>query len=96
MYTKAAIKKLKSANLELIPISVEDIVDKVFSKTIFHPDSGEIIVRCNQVFTQEIFQALSEAGINEFELLLIDGATSSDSIQKTLILDKVEQRGRPY
>ena len=92
VYTKAAIKKLKSANLELIPISVEDIVDKVFSKTIFHPDSGEIIVRCNQVFTQEIFQDLSEAGINEFELLLIDGATSSDSIQKTLILDKVETK----
>ncbi|MBT8490381.1 MAG: DNA-directed RNA polymerase subunit beta, partial [Deltaproteobacteria bacterium] len=92
VFTKAAIKKLKSANLELIPISVEDIVDKVFAKTVVDSNSGEIVVTCNQVFTQEIFEALLEAKINEFELLLIDGVTSSDSIHKTLILDKVETK----
>jgi DNA-directed RNA polymerase subunit beta len=92
MFTKAAIKKLKTANLELIPISVEDILDKVFAKTIVDPDSGETIVKCNQIFNQEIFQALLDAGINEFELLIIDGVTSSDSIHKTLILDKVETK----
>ncbi len=92
MFTKAAIKKLKTANLELIPISVEDILDKVFAKTIVDPDSGETIVKCNQIFNQEIFQTLLDAGINEFELLLIDGVTSSDSIHKTLILDKVETK----
>ena len=92
VFSKAAIKKLKSANLELIPIGVEDIGNKVFAKTIINPDSGEPIVACNQVFTQEIFQALLEAEINEFELLLIDGVTSSDSIHKTLILDKVETK----
>ncbi|MGD9278748.1 MAG: DNA-directed RNA polymerase subunit beta, partial [Desulfobacterales bacterium] len=92
VFTKSAIKKLKSANLELIPISVEDIFNKVFAKTIVDPESGETIITCNQVFTQEIFQALLDAGINEFELLLIDGVTSSDSIHKTLILDKVETK----
>lgn len=92
VFTKAAIKKLKSANLELIQISVEDIFNKVFAKTIVDPDSGEIIVKCNQVFNLEIFQALLNAGINEFELLLIDGVTGSDSIHKTLILDKVETK----
>ena len=92
MFTKAAIKKLKTANLELVPISVEDVLDKVFAKTIVDPDSGETIVKCNQIFNQEIFQALLDAGINEFELLLIDGVTSSDSIHKTLILDKVETK----
>jgi DNA-directed RNA polymerase subunit beta len=92
VFTKASIKKLKSANLELIPISVEDIFNKVFAKTIVDPDSKEIIVTCNQVFTQESFQSLLDAGINEFELLLIDGVTSSDSIHKTLILDKVETK----
>jgi len=92
VFTKAAIKKLKSAKLELIPISVEDIFNKVFAKTIVDPDGGETIVKCNQIFTQEIFQALLDAGINEFELLLIDGVTSSDSIHKTLILDKVETK----
>jgi DNA-directed RNA polymerase subunit beta len=92
VFTKASIKKLRSANLELIPISVEDIFNKVFAKTIVDPDSKKIIVTCNQIFTQESFQSLLDAGINEFELLLIDGVTSSDSIHKTLILDKVETK----
>ncbi|MGD9105431.1 MAG: DNA-directed RNA polymerase subunit beta [Desulfobacterales bacterium] len=92
VFTKAAIKKLKSAKLALIPIGVEDIINKVFAKSIVDRDTGKTIVACNQVFTQEIFQALLEAGINEFELILIDGVTSSDSIHKTLTLDKVETK----
>ena len=92
MFTKAAIKKIKSTNLELIPISVEDVLNMVFAKTIVNPDTGETIVKCNQYFNQEILQTLIDAGINKFELLFIDGVTSSDSIHKTLILDKVETK----
>jgi DNA-directed RNA polymerase subunit beta len=92
MFTKAAIKRLKSANVTLLPISVEDIFNKVFARTIVHPDSGEPIVKCNETFNEDIYQALRDAGISEFELLLIDGVTTSDSIHKTLLLDKVETK----
>ena len=93
MFTKAAIKRLKSANVTLLPISVEDILNKVFARTIVHPDSGEPIVTCNETLTEENYQALRDAGISEFELLFIDGVTTSDSIHKTLLLDKVETKG---
>jgi DNA-directed RNA polymerase subunit beta len=92
VFTKAAVKRLKSAGVNLIPISVEDIVNKVFSKTIIDPDKEEPIVECNQVLDEENFQALRDAGITEFELLFIDGVTTSDSIHKTLLLDKVETK----
>ena len=93
MFTKAAIKRLKSANVTLLPISVEDILNKVFARTIVHPDSGEPIVTCNETLNEENYQALRDAGISEFELLFIDGVTTSDSIHKTLLLDKVETKG---
>ena len=93
MFTKAAIKRLKSANVTLLPISVEDILNKIFARTIVHPDSGEPIVTCNETFNEENYQALRDAGISEFELLFIDGVTTSDSIHKTLLLDKVETKG---
>ena len=93
MFTKAAIKRLKSANVTLLPISVEDILNKVFARTIVHPDRGEPIVTCNETLTEENYQALRDAGISEFELLFIDGVTTSDSIHKTLLLDKVETKG---
>jgi DNA-directed RNA polymerase subunit beta len=92
VFTKTAIKRLKSAGVNLIPISVEDIFNKIFSKTIVGPDKEEPIVKCNQIFDEEIFQALRDGGITEFELLFIDGVTTSDSIHKTLLLDKVETK----
>lgn len=92
VFTKAAIKRLKSAGLDLIPMSVEDILNKVFSKTIVDPDKEEPIVTCNQTLNEENLQALRDAGITEFELLFIDGVTTSDSIHKTLLLDKVETK----
>jgi len=92
VFTKAAINRLKSSNVELIPISVENIFDMISAKTIVDPDKGEPIVKCNQTFDKEVFQALGDAGISEFELLFIDGVTSSDSIHKTLLLDKAETK----
>jgi len=92
VFTKAAIKRLKSAGLDLIPMNVEDILNKVFSKTIVDPDKEEPIVTCNQMLNEENLQALRDAGITEFELLFIDGVTTSDSIHKTLLLDKVETK----
>ncbi len=92
VFTKAAINRLKSSNVELIPISVEDILDTIFAKTIVDPDKGEPIVKCNQTFNKEVFQALCDQGISEFELLFIDGVTSSDSIHKTMLLDKAETK----
>jgi len=92
VFTKAAIKRLKSAGVDLIPMSVEDILNKVFSRTIVGPDKEEPIVKCNQVLDEENLQALRDAGITEFEPLFIDGVTTSDSIHKTLLLDKVETK----
>ncbi|MBW2450638.1 MAG: DNA-directed RNA polymerase subunit beta [Deltaproteobacteria bacterium] len=92
IFTKAAIKRLKSAGVNLIPVSVEDIFNKIFSKTIVDPEKEAPIVKCNQIFDEEAFQTLRDAGITEFELLFIDGVTTSDSIHKTLLLDKVETK----
>ncbi|HSQ84796.1 MAG TPA: DNA-directed RNA polymerase subunit beta, partial [Desulfobacterales bacterium] len=92
IFTKAALKRLKSSDVKLIPVGVDDILNKVFSKTIIDPDKEEPIVECNRVLDEENLQALRDAGINEFELLFIDNVTTSDSIHKTLLLDKVETK----
>jgi DNA-directed RNA polymerase subunit beta len=92
VFTKAAIKRLKSSGVNLIPVGVDDILNKVFSKTIIDPDKEEPIVECNKVLDEEKFQALRDAGINEFELLFIDNVTTSESIHKTLLLDKVDTK----
>ncbi|MCK5508634.1 MAG: DNA-directed RNA polymerase subunit beta, partial [Desulfobacterales bacterium] len=92
MFTKSSIRKLKSSGIELIPLDIEDISGKVFAYTINDPESKTPVVRANEVVDEETLSKLSDAGITEFDLLFIDGISSSDSIHKTLLLDKVETK----
>ncbi|MGD9115440.1 MAG: DNA-directed RNA polymerase subunit beta, partial [Desulfobacterales bacterium] len=54
--------------------------------------SGELIVKANDTVDEENLTRLADAGVNEFDLLFIDGYTSGDSIRKTLLMDKVEAK----
>jgi len=90
--SQRVIKHLKRLGIKTIPISVDDILGKVFSSTIKNPKTDEVIVRSNDNVDEQALNKLIEANINEFDVLLIDGVTTSESIRKTLLLDKVEDK----
>lgn len=92
MFTQRVIKLMKSAGLEKIPIDTEDILGGVFAFRIVNPQNNELIVNANDVLDEENLSKLRDAGITEFDLLAIDGMSASDSIRKTLLLDKVETK----
>ncbi|MEA3280734.1 MAG: DNA-directed RNA polymerase subunit beta [Thermodesulfobacteriota bacterium] len=92
VFTLRAIKRLITANIKKIPITIEDIYGKYFASTIVDPKTGSPIVKSNEIVDDEVVTKLREAGIAEFELLFIDGITVGDSISKTLMLDKVETK----
>ncbi|MFC1896622.1 DNA-directed RNA polymerase subunit beta, partial [Thermodesulfobacteriota bacterium] len=92
MFTRRVIKQIKACRIEKIPFSEEDLKDKVIARDVVDPVSGEIVVRANDVIDEQIIGRLREAGIKEFEILFIDGTSNSDSISKTLQLDKVETK----
>ncbi len=92
IFTKAAIDRIKSSDIELIPINPEDIQNMISARTIVHPENKLPIVKCNEIIDKEIYETLIDAGVNELDLIFIDGITSSDSIHKTLLLDKVEAK----
>ncbi len=78
--------------MELIPISKDELLEKVIAGAIVDPKSGEVIVPANQAIDEEILAKLKDAGIDTFDVLFIDGVTTSNSIHKTLLLDKVESK----
>jgi DNA-directed RNA polymerase subunit beta len=92
VFTIKAIKRLKSIRTKLIPINVEEIIDHAFANTIVDSNTGEPIVKVAETIDEEVLTKLSDAGVNEFDLLYVDAATNSDSIRKTLLLDKVESK----
>ncbi len=92
VFTIKAIKRLNSLRTKLIPINVEEIIDRAFASTIVDEKDGEPIAKVAELIEEETLTKLSDSGITEFDLLYVDAAINSDSIRKTLLMDKVETK----
>jgi DNA-directed RNA polymerase subunit beta len=92
MFTKRSLKQMADSKIEMIPISREALENRISAYTITDPETGDILAGPNTVIDVEILERILESGITEFDVLHIDGVTSSDSIHKTLNLDKVEKK----
>ncbi len=92
MFTRRATRQIKNAGIAEIPIEKEDLIERVFAAPVLHPENGVIIARANDIVTEDLLKLISKSGIEEFELLYIDNITSSDSVRKTLLMDKVETK----
>ena len=92
IFTQRAIRRLKALDTKEIPVNIEELYERAFALSIEHPKTGEIVVKANDTVDEDSLEKVKEAGVKEFELLFIDGITSSDSVRKTLMLDKVETK----
>ncbi|MCP4118151.1 MAG: DNA-directed RNA polymerase subunit beta [Desulfobacteraceae bacterium] len=91
LFTIRALKQLQAAGLKQIPISEDDIIGKGFASTIINSETEEIIAKAGALIDGEVIEAIEAAGIDEFSILYVD-TYSSDSIRKTLAVDKVTSR----
>jgi DNA-directed RNA polymerase subunit beta len=92
IFTVRAIKRLQATGAEAIPIGMENLIGKVFAHPIYDPQTALPIVKANDTVDEENLAKLEQAGINEFDVLFIDGVSTSDSVRKTLLIDKVESK----
>jgi DNA-directed RNA polymerase subunit beta len=92
VFTVRAIRQLKAANFELIPVTEEDIIGKYCAGEIQNAATGQTIASANDLVDEDLLAQFFDAGVKEFNLLFIDGVISSECIRKTLLLDKVESK----
>jgi DNA-directed RNA polymerase subunit beta len=91
-FNARVLKRLKALDTGMVPINVEDIHGRAFAFTIQSPQGGDPVVHANEIVDEKTLGRLADAGVDEFDLLFIDGLSSSDSIRKTLLLDKVDTK----
>jgi DNA-directed RNA polymerase subunit beta len=89
-FTKAAIKKLREAKVDRLPIEMDELVGKVAAHDIVDKETGEVILECNEDLTEVKVDRLREAGIDHFKVLFIDGLNVGAYLRETLIADKVK------
>jgi DNA-directed RNA polymerase subunit beta len=92
IFTKRSLKQMTDVGIETIPISKELLENRISAYAIADPENGDVIAEPNKVIDLETLDRILDAGITEFHVLHIDGVTSSESIHKTLNLDKVEKK----
>ncbi|MGA9536525.1 MAG: DNA-directed RNA polymerase subunit beta [Desulfobacterales bacterium] len=92
IFTVRAIKRLQATGAQAIPIGMENLIGRVFAHPIYDPQTALPIVKANDTVDEENLAKLEQAGINEFDVLFIDGVSTSDSVRKTLLIDKVESK----
>ncbi|MBW2514587.1 MAG: DNA-directed RNA polymerase subunit beta, partial [Deltaproteobacteria bacterium] len=92
IFTKRSLKQMTDGGIEKIPISRESLENRISAYAITDPETGDVLAGPNTVIDVDILDRILDSGITEFEVLHIDGVTSSESIHKTLNLDKVEKK----
>ncbi len=88
-FTRGAIKKLQAAKVDRLPIELTDLLGKVSAEDIIDPETGEVLLECNEEVTEITLDRLRESGIGEFKILFIDGLNVGPYLRDTLIADKV-------
>ena len=88
-FTRGAIRKLRDAKIDRLPLDPEELLGKVSSRDVIDPETGEVLLECNQEVDEEGLEALEEAGIEQFDVLFIDGLNVGSYLRDTLMADKV-------
>jgi DNA-directed RNA polymerase subunit beta len=96
-FNQASVRKLTEAGIEWIPIGIEDLIQKEGVKRVAPDDivdesTGEVLLDCNEVLTEESLEKIIAKGISEFPLLYLDPITIGTAIHDTLIADKTMTR----
>src|SRR5579864_327164 len=89
-FTKAAIKKLRDAKVDRLPIDTEELVGKVAAHDVVDKETGEVVLEVNEEVTEAKLEKLREAGIEQFKILFIDGLNVGSYLRDTLLAEKVK------
>jgi DNA-directed RNA polymerase subunit beta len=89
-FTKAAIKRLREAKVDRIHVEPEEVVGKVAAHDVIDPETGEILLECNEELTQGKIDSLREAGTQEVRILFIDGLNVGSYLRDTINAEKVK------
>jgi DNA-directed RNA polymerase subunit beta len=92
IFTKRAIRQISGSGMEMVPITRDDILSKYFASFVLDKKGNTFIAQPADILDEETLGRLLNAKVKEFDLLLVDSAYSSDSIRKTLLLDKVDNK----
>ncbi len=89
---KQTLRRLQEVGIRSLPMKTMDLVDKVLAQDVIDYSTGEIIAECNDTLNEAKLDEFIQRGVEEIELLHLEGLDISPSFRNTLLMDKVNTK----
>jgi DNA-directed RNA polymerase subunit beta len=88
--TAKQIKELEKNKINTFSLDYEFLFNKVIATDIIDKETGEILIACNSVITEEVLDTLKEHKISQINLLHVNESETGAYISDTLRLDETQ------
>jgi len=85
--TARVIRELEKAGVTALLVPSEYLIGKVLAKNIINTETGEVVANANDELTEELIEALQDAGITELETIYFNDIDLGPYISNTLKID---------
>ncbi|MDH4100415.1 MAG: DNA-directed RNA polymerase subunit beta [Nitrospirota bacterium] len=86
--TKSAIRKMEAAGIAEIPITNEELLERIALTDIVDTSTGEVILASNEKMTEAALEKIRAAKIKDIDVLYIDNINYTAALRDTLLTDK--------
>jgi DNA-directed RNA polymerase subunit beta len=88
--TAKQIKELEKNKVNTFTLEYEYLFNKVIATDIIDKETGEILVACNTIITEEVLDLLKEHKLTQITLLHVNESETGSYISDTLRLDETQ------
>jgi DNA-directed RNA polymerase subunit beta len=85
--TARVINELEKQGVQSLLVPKDYLLGKVLAKNIINTETGEVIANANDELTEELLEALEEAGVTELESIYFNDLDHGPYISNTLRID---------
>jgi DNA-directed RNA polymerase subunit beta len=85
--TARIINELEKKGVQSLLVPKDYLLGKILAKNIINTETGEVIANANDELTEELIEALEEAGIDELETIYFNDLDHGPYISNTLKID---------
>jgi DNA-directed RNA polymerase subunit beta len=90
--TARHVRLLEESGLKRLDVPREYLLERVTSKDLVDEESGEILLPCNSIITEEVLDQLLEAGVKEIETIYTNDLDQGPYISDTLRIDPTSNK----
>ncbi|MDW8247231.1 MAG: DNA-directed RNA polymerase subunit beta [Sandaracinaceae bacterium] len=91
-FNQKVIRKMKELGITRLPLERHEVIGKVAASRVVDPETGELILDCNEEVKEGTLEKIQAAGISSFQVLFIDGFNVGGYLRETLLIDKVNTK----